>query len=153
MQRVDVRRWWHASSSFDDNTLPSIDISPSSQLLLNCPMHRSCLIPVICALHSDAPPSAVDAALPYELRAVEAALSAAARLLEAETSALEARALPSLHSLTQKVGQQGVPTPASHGYQRAVGRTSKTRYMKRSKLLAVPDVFINWVLFRVAERA
>jgi hypothetical protein len=45
----------------------------------------------------------VDAALPYELRALEAALSAAARLLEAETSALEARALPSLHSLTQKV--------------------------------------------------
>ena len=45
----------------------------------------------------------MDAALPYELRALEAALSAAARLLEAETGALEARALPSLHSLTQKV--------------------------------------------------
>ena len=55
------------------------------------------------ALCSNGPPSAVDAALPYELRALEAALSAAARLLEAETSTLEARALPSLHSLTQKV--------------------------------------------------
>jgi hypothetical protein len=55
--------------------------------------HRSC----------NAPPSAVDAALPYELRALEAALSAAARLLEHETSALEARSLPALNSLTQKV--------------------------------------------------
>ena len=55
---------------------------------------------------SNAPPSAVDAALPYELRAVEAALSAATRLLDAETGALEARALPSLHSLTQKVGRR-----------------------------------------------
>ena len=54
-------------------------------------------------LRSSGPPSAVDAALPYELRALEAALSAAARLLEAEMSTLEARALPSLHSLTQKV--------------------------------------------------
>ena len=45
----------------------------------------------------------MDAALPYELRALEAALSAAARLLEHETSALEARSLPALNSLTQKV--------------------------------------------------
>ena len=64
---------------------------------------RQCNIPLPPVLCSNAPPSAVDAALPYELRALEAALSAAARLLEAETTALEARALPSLHFLTQKV--------------------------------------------------
>jgi len=54
-------------------------------------------------LHSNVPPSAVDAELPYELRALEAALSVAARLLEHETSSLEARSLPALNSLTQKV--------------------------------------------------
>ena len=41
--------------------------------------------------------------LPFELRVVEAALYAAAKVLEAETTLLEARALPSLASLTRKV--------------------------------------------------
>ena len=68
------------------------------------PLCRTLAVLFMCGQRSNAPPSAVDAALPYELRALEAALSTAARLLEAETSALEARALPSLHSLTQKVG-------------------------------------------------
>lgn len=49
-------------------------------------------------------PAAVDKELPCELRALEAALFAAVRMLEAETSALEAKALPSLASLAQKVG-------------------------------------------------
>ena len=70
-------------------------------------------------LCSSGPPSAVDAALPYELRALEAALSAAARLLEAETSTLEARALPSLHSLTQKVQE-----PAVRGQNQGLGLKS-----------------------------
>ena len=48
----------------------------------------------------------MDAALPYELRALEAALSAAARLLDHETSSLEARSLPALNSLTQKARSQ-----------------------------------------------
>jgi hypothetical protein len=45
----------------------------------------------------------VDKELPYELRALEAALFATVKVLEAETNVLEGRALPSLASLAQKV--------------------------------------------------
>lgn len=45
----------------------------------------------------------MDKELPYELRALEAALFATVKVLEVETNALESRALPSLASLSQKV--------------------------------------------------
>lgn len=62
-------------------------------------VNASRLLPC-CSVHA---PAAVDSELPYELRALEAALFAAAKVLENETIALEAKALPSLASLTQKV--------------------------------------------------
>lgn len=57
----------------------------------------------ICHNRVHAPAAAVDKELPYELRALEAALFAATKVLESETSVLESRALPSLASLAQKV--------------------------------------------------
>ena len=48
-------------------------------------------------------PSFHDRILPYELRALETALSAAVRAWEVETLALEKRIRPTLHSLLNKV--------------------------------------------------
>ena len=44
-----------------------------------------------------------DQALPFELQAFEVPLAAAVRLFESETTALEAKLLPSLERLTAKV--------------------------------------------------
>ena len=70
------------------------------------PLDRSAALPRV--------PSFRDHVLPYELRAVEAALSAAVLSWEAETAALEHRILPCLRALLQKVracaqGFQGLP--------------------------------------------
>ena len=59
------------------------------------PMDRTAALPRV--------PSFRDHILPYELRAVETALSAAVQSWEAETAALEHRILPTLRALLQKV--------------------------------------------------